>query len=152
MEKILEGEKEKHFLMLAKFGATLPQDFDVNKLTQKRSDPSPNNEQYEDIFGLKINDTSIPSNTRTNEETYIPKRDDIEILNNVKSNEDTRRGRDDARRDQDPPRMQNHGYTRENHVNNPITTLTQQIQTLKICREEMLEDTHFKKSILIHST
>lgn len=43
MAKILEGEKEKYFLMLAKFGSTLPQDFDVRKLSQKRSDSSPNN-------------------------------------------------------------------------------------------------------------
>lgn len=137
MQKLLEGEKEKYFLMLAKSGATLPQDFDVNKLTQNKSDPPPKNEQYEDIFGLKMNDISIPSNTRTSEETYIPKRDEVKILNNIQFNEDTRRSRDETRTDPDPPRMQNHGYARTNHVDNPITTLTQQLQTLQTQIQDM---------------
>ncbi|GLJ30962.1 hypothetical protein SUGI_0617990 [Cryptomeria japonica] len=136
-QKLLEEEKEKYFLMLAKSGATHPQDFDVNKLEQKKNDPPPNNKQYEDIFGPKMNDMSIPNNTRTNEETYIPKRDEVEILNNFQSNEDTRRTRDETRRDPDPPRIQNHGHARTNHVDNPITTLTQQLQAMQTQIQDM---------------
>lgn len=33
--------------------------------------------------------------------------------------------------------MQNHGYARTNHVDNPITTLAQQIQTLQTQIQDM---------------
>lgn len=94
-----------------------------------------------EIFGHKKDDTSIPDNTRTNEKTSIPKKDDIEILNNAKSNEDTRKSRDDMRRDQDHTRVRTHGYARIYHVDNPLTTLTQQIQTLQTQIQDMQRGT-----------
>lgn len=59
----------------------------------------------------------------------------------------TRRGRDDTRKDQDHTRTHTHGYTRTNHVDNSITTLTRQIQMLQTQIQDMQRGTVIRYSL-----
>lgn len=104
MEKLLAKQKEKYLLMLAKSGAKLPQEFNMENLKQDAE----------------------KSNTQNTDE---------------QNNEDV--NKESNRKDRSDKKT--HEETRRNYADNPLSNLTQQVQTLQQKIQDMQNGTSSKK-------
>lgn len=111
MEKLLEKQKQKYILMLANSGAKFPQDFNVESLKQD-------------------------AGTSNNQNTDDPNEDDPNQVNHEETRGDrTRRDHGDTRNQDEARRQHSDKRTYEDArricIDNPLLTLTQQMQTLQ---------------------
>lgn len=127
MERMLETQKQKYFLMLAKSRAKLPQNFDLEFMRQDSESSHTQHKNEQDDKNINW----VNSDARGDQG------------DTTRNHEDTTKKQDETRRDHGYRRT--HEDTRRTHVDNPLLTLTQQMQNMQQQIQDIQNGTSSKR-------